>query len=563
MLSALRLRDFVLTERAELELSAGFTVITGETGAGKSVLFEALRFALGGPADAALIRPGAARAEVEAVFDLRDSPACETVAGALEAVDLPFEGELVLRRWLALDAARGRLSGRLRINDRTATLETVRGLAPWLADIHGQREHLSLLRPGQSLTLLDRFAGLSGARDEFAGMVRRLQALDRKLGAIEGDQRERARRVALLRHEADEIASAGLRAGEEAELRGEHSRLLHAARLMEDSQTAREALESDAIGAALAAVRRLVEVDGEAAAVAASMESAAEHAADALRALRAYAETVVVDPARLAEVEARLSLIAELERRWGDTLAEVIAYGESAAREAERLEGEDADLAGIQAEAAVLLTEIEAAAHALSAARREAAQRFAAAIREECAPLHLESAVIDLSFEPILADGERFGFDQTGADRVELLVSFNPDAPPRPLRRVASGGETARLTLAIKAVLGERDAVPVLLFDEIDAGLGGRSGGAVGERLARLGRSHQVICITHLPQVASWAADHLRVRKAAAGDGALVQVEPLGAKARLSELAEMLGADTKANRTSARNLLRAGAGATR
>ncbi len=563
MLSALRLRDFALTEQAELELAPGFTVITGETGAGKSVLFEALRFALGGPADAALIRPGAERAEVEAVFDLRDSPSREAVAGALEQLDLPFEGELVLRRWLALDAQRERLSGRLRINDRTATLETVRTLAPWLADIHGQREHLSLLRPGQVLTLLDRFAGLTEARGEFAGMVRRLHALERRIGSIAGDQRDRARRAALLQHESAEIAAAGLRIGEEEELRAEHSRLLHAARLMEDSQAARAALESDTLADAVAAARRLVEVDEQATAVAASLESAAEHAADAARELRAYAETIVVDPARLAEVEARLLLIAELERRWGDTIADVIAYGERAAQEAEQLEGEEADLAGMQSEAAALLGEIETAAERLSGARREAARRFAAAIRAECGPLHLEGAVVEIAFEPI-AGGDRIGFDQTGADRVDLLVSFNPDAPTRPLRRVASGGETARLTLAVKAVLGDRDAVPVLLFDEIDAGLGGRSGAAVGERLARLGRSHQVLCITHLPQVASYAGAHVRVRKLR-GDinrkvGSLVEVESLDAEQRLGELAEMLGADSKANRSSARDLLRAGAG---
>ena len=572
MLSVLRLRDFVLTQQAELELSAGFTVITGETGAGKSVLFEALRFVLGGPADAALIRPGAQRAEVEAVFDLRGGPSREAVAAVLEQLDVPFEGELVLRRWLAAGAKRERrLSGRLRINDRTATLETVRRLAPWLVDIHGQREHLSLLQPGQCLALLDRFAGLGPKRGEFAGMVRRLHALDRRLEGLAGDERERARRVALLQHEAAEIESANLRAGEEEELRSEHSRLLHAARLLENSRSARAALESETIDEALAAARRMVEVDDAAAAVAASIEAAAEHAADAARALRTYAETLVVDPARLAEVEARLSLIADLERRWGDTIEDVLAYGRQAAAEAEQLEGEAVNAAELHAEADSLLRAIEAAAAELSAARRSAAQRFTAAIRRECGPLHLERAVVELSFEPLQADiggravssaeGEPIGFDQTGSERVDLLVSFNPDAPARPLRRVASGGETARLTLAIKAVLGDRDAVPVLLFDEIDVGLGGRSGAAVGERLARLGESHQVLCITHLPQVASFAADHLRVRKAAAGLHTLIEVEALDAAGRLSELAAMLGADSEANRTSARALLRAGAGA--
>ena len=568
MLSGLQLRNFALAEHVALELRPGFTVITGETGAGKSVLIQALAFALGAGADVEMIHPAADEAEVEAVFNLAESEAHESVARILADADIPFvrgEGELIIRRSVSRPRAGShRLGGRLRVNDRAATVALLRDLAPILADIHGQREHLSLLRPQEQLMLLDRYAGQEELRSAVAGMTRQLHALDRRLEDITQNERERARRIALLQHEAAEIASAGLHPDEESQLQQSHQRLIHAQTLADQSAEALSALEDDALGEALSAVRRIAEIDDSAAEIAQAVESAMEQASDAARGLRMYADSIELDPARLAEVESRIALIGDMKRRWGDTLAEVIAYGQRAQAEAERLERDAADSEALAAQANALALQLADAALRLSSERQRAAQRLSRTVEEECEHLRLPGAQIRFQFERIPAvdgvrslgiDGQSVGFDQHGVDRVELLVAFNPDSPPRPLQRVASGGETARLTLAIKAVLGESDVVPLMVFDEVDVGLGGRSGAMIGERLARLGEGRQVICITHLPQVAAYAREHIAVSKSSDQLSTNVDVRMLCGAERVAELAEMLGGQSDSNRASAADLL--------
>jgi len=567
LLTGLQLRDFALAERVDLDLQPGFTVITGETGAGKSVLIEALTFALGSQADAEMVRPGAEAAEVEATFDLSGRMAYGPVARLLSDADIPFEGELIIRRTLTRprDGSQ-RLGGRLRINDRAATVGVLRELAPLLADIHGQREHLSLLRPQEQLELLDRFAGVEHQRDAVSALARRLRAVDRQLSERSQNERERVRRMALLRHEASEIAAAGLQADEEAELANQHRRLVNAQSLALEAADAIASLEDDSLGRGLGAVRRIAELDDTASPISEMIESAAEQSAEALRSLRLYADEVEIDPQKLSEVEARIALLGDMKRRWGDTVADVMAYGERAENEAQRLEREAADSEELSAEAECLADDLAAATADLSQRRREAALRLCEAVARECEGLRLPGANIEFRFELIEPTlGERalrirdqdLGFDQNGIDQVELLVSFNPESPPRPLQRVASGGETARLTLAIKAVLGESDVVPLMVFDEIDVGLGGRSGGMIGERLARLGAQRQVICITHLPQVAARAQDHITVSKTAEDGRTSVNVRMLRQPERIVELAEMLGGTTDANRASASELLHA------
>ena len=565
MLIGLQLRDFALADRVDLDLGRGFTVITGETGAGKSVLIQALAFALGAPSDIEMIRPGANAAEVEAIFDLTDGDAYGPVARILSDADVPFDGELIVRRNVSRPiSGSNRLGGRLRMNDRAATVGVLRELAPILADIHGQREHLSLLRPREQLFLLDRFAGVEHQRDAISAMVRRLNTLDRQMGDLTDNERERVRRIALLRHEASEIASGSLQPGEDDELQSQHRRLVNSQTLAADAGSAREALASDSLGEALSAIRRIAEIDESAEPIAALIEAAAEQAAEAVRSLRAYADQVELDPARLDEVESRIALIADMKRRWGDTIDEIIAYGEQAQAEANRLEQESADSESLAQEAEQLAGAIAEAASELSEQRQTAAKRLTASVLSECEDLRLPDARIEFQFEAIPAStngrllqiGQNaVGFDQTGIDQVQLLVAFNPEAPPRPLQRVASGGETARLTLAIKAVLGESDVVPLMVFDEMDVGLGGRSGGMIGERLARLGEHRQVICITHLPQVAAHAADHIIVSKSSGDGRTSVDVRKLSSDQRVVELAEMLGGLTDANRASASDLL--------
>jgi DNA repair protein RecN (Recombination protein N) len=567
VLIGLRLRDFALADRVELDLQRGFTVITGETGAGKSVLIQALTFALGAPADSEMIRPGAEIAEVEATFELAGGDAYGPVARLLSDADIPFEGELIVRRTLSRprDGSQ-RLGGRLRINDRAATVGVLRELSPLLADIHGQREHLSLLRSQEQLELLDRFAGVEHQRDAVSAMVRRLRALDRQLNDLSQNERERTRRIALLRHEASEIAAAGLQPEEEAELQHHHRRLVNAQTLAADAAQAVEALEDDSLGQALSAIRRIAEIDDLAAPISEAVEHAAEQASEALRSLRLYADQVDLDPSALSEVEARLALLGDMKRRWGDTVAEVIAYGEQAETEANRLEQESSDRDELVEEAEQLACDLAGAARDLSHRRRTSAVELTEAVARECEDLRLPNARIAFRIDPLspsengrslqIAE-ERCGFDLTGIDRVELLVAFNPDAPTRPIQRVASGGETARLTLAIKAVLGESDVVPLMIFDEVDVGLGGRSGGMIGERLARLGEQRQVICITHLPQVAARAQEHIAVSKTAVAGKTSVDVRMLSQPERIAELADMLGGPSAANRASAVDLLHA------
>ena len=587
MLIGLHLRDFALAERADLELAAGLTVITGETGAGKSVLIQALAFALGAAPDLAMIRPGAPRAQVEALFDLSDAEARASVEQVLLAAEIPFEGELIIRRIVSRPQnGSGRLSARLRINDHATPVATLREIAPMLADIHGQRDNLSVLRPQQQLLMLDRFAGLDGERGEFAGLVRRLQAVDRQLAELSGNERERARRIALLQHEAEEIEAAGLSPGEDDALHALHTRLVHAQRLAEEADSARVALDTDTLADALSAVRRMSAMDPGAEPLAGHLEAAAEYVAEAQRELREYADRLQLDAGQLSEVEERLALIAEMQRRYGDTVAEIIAYGERAAAEAMELEQSAQSVDELQAEADTLAAEAALAGAALSDNRRKSAQELLDQVQAECDSLRLANARLELRFEPLpVSPGGRslalcdssdaqvphrvgagyvqpdgsaqsaVGFDQTGIERVEMLVSFNPEAQTQPLRRVASGGETARLTLALKAALGESDEIPLLVFDEVDVGLGGRSGGIVGDRLRRLAERRQVICITHLPQVAARAGQHVTVAKSADGDGTRVEVRTLDGDARLVELADMLGGDSTANRASAAELL--------
>ena len=567
MLSGLHLRNFALAERVDLDVGSGFTAITGETGAGKSVLIQALIFALGAPADTEFIHPGSDSCEVEAVFQLAATAAEKSVASVLDDAGIPFDGELIVRRTLTRPQnGSNRLGGRLRINDRAATVGVLRQLMPLLADIHGQREHLSLLRPSEQLALLDRYAGVESLRDNVAEMVRCIRSLDKQLLELGRNERERNRRIALLRHEADEIEAAALLPDEESELLNHHRRLVNAQMLGQEANSAITSLEDDALGSALTALRRISAVDDEAAPIEELVEAATEQAAEAARMMRSYADRIDLEPARLTEVESRIALIGEMKRRWGDTLAEVIQYGEHARREADQLEQEFANIASVQQQADQLASDLTNAVSELSRRRHCAATELAAAVSAECNDLRLAGARIEFRFGRLASasgqrtldvEGEQRGFDPSGIDSIELCVAFNPDAPPRPLQRVASGGETARLTLAIKAVLGESDVVPLMVFDEIDVGLGGRSGGMIGERMARLGERRQVICITHLPQVAANATDHICVSKRSEHGKTDVHVRKLAENERVIELAEMLGGATVANRASAGDLLQA------
>ncbi len=557
MLERLVITDFAVARSVTVEPGPGLNVFTGETGAGKSLVVDALAFVFGGRRGREVIATGAGRAVVEAT--------------------LALDGARV-----AIERTVG-LSGRtaVRINGATATLEDARALGERAVDIHGQAEQLAVLRPAVQMDLLDAFGGLVPQRQSVASIVRELREVRRRIRALATDARERERLIEQLRFEAGEIAAAALSEGEDEALRQEHSRLAHAGRLIEDVEAALTALDAPPTGEAVRAVADLSARDpsaGELADLGLLLESTA---ADLSRGLRRYRDAIEVDPARLAAVEERLDLIARLRRKYGETVAEIIAYGrEAEAQLAGLTEGEER-IEELAAREETLLVSLSSEATSLSVARRVAAGSLVRALGTELERLGMGGASLATGFsceddpggpavplpdfevvtgsEPAGPLAERFprAFAESGVDRVEFLASFNPGEAQRPLAAVASGGETSRLLLALTTVLGASAEPRIVVLDEVDEGVGGRAGGLVGEALSRLAERHQVLCVTHLPQVAAYGARHFVVTKQSDGGRTWSELAEVAGEARVEELAVMLGGPGEANRAAARDLISA------
>ncbi len=585
MLVELDIRDLAITEHVRVAFGPGLTAITGETGAGKSLIIDALQLLLGGRADATLVRSGATTARVEGVFDLGNSAPPEPLQALLDDAGIETDdGTLIVSREISAGTRRAST----RVNGRAVVQATLSALGEQLVDIHGQGEHVQLLASARHLALLDRFAGALPLRHALTEPLSRLRAVRTEMTRSLADERERARREERLRYERDEIAAAELRPDEEEELRAERGLLTNAERLAELADAATASLQGgarggsavDALGRAADVIAELAELDPRLAEDAATAAALQEQAADLGRSLRAYREAIEHNPRRLAQVEERLLLINNLQRKYGATLAEVIAYGEQAARELEELAGGEERRAALRDEEAALLREIAGCAAALSTARVEGALRLVDAVRGELRDLGLPHARFAVQFVrragadgvplalPALAEVENaieaqapeiepLFCDANGVERIEFLVTLNPGEPLRPLARVASGGETSRLMLALETVLGDAADVATMVFDEIEQGIGGRSGGVIGAKLAALAETRQVICITHLPQIAARARDHLVVSKDVAGGRTRTAVHPAQGEERVRELAAMLGGVSAANLRSATELLAA------
>ncbi len=563
MLDRIEITDFAVARSVTIEPGAGLTVFTGETGAGKSLVVDALAFVFGARRGREVIATGAERATVRARVSL---------AGTVH----------VIERTIALS---GRTSAR--IDDQPATVDDLRSLAEGFVDIHGQSEQLSILSPRIQLAVLDEFAGLSSERATVAQVVRDLRDVRRQLATRATDARERERLVEQLRFETSEIEDAGLRPGEDAELRREQGVLSNARRLLEDVATALEALDSASLGEAVAATRSLVERDpgaGEVAELAVTLEATADELS---RSLRQYRDGLEEDPERLASLGERLDLLSRLCRKYGDTVEEVIRFGEEASNRLAELTGEGASLEGLRAKESALLVRLGELATGLSRARRAAAGELVRAIAAELEAMGMDSAVLSVGFaceddaagphvavpdyeivitaSPLAGEGEahQVAFTETGIDRVEFLVSFNPGESPRALSAVASGGETSRFLLALTTALGahpERGGSGRLeVLDEVDEGVGGRTGAVVGQALRRLAAKHQVLCITHLPQVAAFGDRHFVVTKRSDGATTWSEVRMVEGAERVAELAEMLGGVGEAGLKAAEELLRSAA----
>ncbi len=557
MLQELRIRDLAIIEDLRVEFAPGLNVLSGETGAGKSILVDALGLVVGGRAASDLLRAGAEAAVVEAVFRLDGRP---DVRGKLEALGLDASGEMVVRRSVAPGG-----KGRAWVNGSPVTQAMLAEITDALVEIHGQHEHQRLLRREFHLDCLDRSAGLLDRRAGIAETARRARELAREREALRLSVEERIRQIDYLRFQVDEIRKADPQPGEDGRLVAERARLAHAARLAEVAAGAEEGLYSgegaavDALGRAAAALREGARLDRGLGAGAERVEAALREIEDVAAELRDYAEKAVLDPERLAEVDARLETLRRLARKYGPGIEDVLAALGSAEEKLALLEGHDERLAAIEKGCAEAEEEGRARARELSAARRQAARALERKVREELTTLGMPQALFEVHFDE--GPPPPPGFTERGADRVEFLFSPNPGEPPRPLARVASGGELARTMLALQNVLAAGDLPTTFVFDEADAGVGGRLADAVGRRLADLAAGHQVLCITHLPQIAARGAWHLRVIKEQRKARTVARVEVLEGDARVEEIARMSGGAqvTETTRAHARDLLSRGA----
>jgi DNA repair protein RecN (Recombination protein N) len=528
----LTVTDLALIDRLRIQLGPGLNVLTGETGAGKSLLIDALGLALGARADTTLVRHGAEAAKVEALFDR-----------------LPEA--LIATREVA---ASGRSVARL--DDEAVTATRLAETVGSLVEIHGQHDQQRLLDERWQRDLLDAFGGHAEARAAVADAVGRWRSNRAALAELALEPRELARRLELLEHEAAEIAAARLKPGEAAEIRGRLAAAQHGEAIARGSSTLVDALTAESAGArdvvavALREARGLERLDGRFEPVAGRLAGLEAELEDVASEARALAEDVDHDPAELARLEERLSLIYGLERRFGDNEGAVLDHGQRAAAEVERLRGLDVERSRREAEDAALLREVAAAAARLSALRRGAGDRLAEAVGAVLEALGFPAGVFEVGLgrraagadEPAVEiDGDAVGFDGSGIDQVVYRLAPNPGEPPRPLARIASGGELSRVALAIKQVLAEADDTPTLVFDEVDTGIGGRSADPVGRSLWSLGRRHQVLCVTHLPQIAAYADAHFQIVKRERDGRTVTEVSRLDREGRIVELAQMLG----------------------
>lgn len=552
MLTQLQIRDFAIIESAELELSAGLTALTGETGAGKSILVDAVMLAIGARADAGVVRHGCERAEISAVFDLTGNAAAREW---LREQELEEDGEVILRRTIGSD---GR--SRAYINGQTQPLQQVRALGERLIDIHGQQEFLTLTRREAQRDLLDAHGGHTALLTPVAELARQVRTLEKELAALRSAASDRDARLDLLRYQVQELQALALEAGELDQLLGESQRLSHRGRLAQAGQAALgflyEGEGQDAhalVGRAVAALRPVADLDPKLSPAIALVDEALIPLKEAGRALADYLESLEVDPRRQEFVESRIASIEQLARKHRvepETLYTVLPELE---RELAALERADVTVVELERRAQAVRADYDRAAAALTQARTSAAQALAQAVTTLMRGLGMPGGVFDIALG--LQDGAP---DPAGRDVIDFLVSANPGQPPKPIAKVASGGELSRISLAVQvAAAHQADGPSCMIFDEVDAGVGGAVAEMVGRELAALGRRGQALCVTHLPQVASQADHHLRVAKFTDGQTSRTRLAVLSTEERVEELARMLAGVkvTDTARSHAREML--------
>ena len=570
MLVELRVKNLGIIEDMNWRLDEGLNIITGETGAGKSLVIDAVELLLAGKADEEVIRHGADQAQIEGVFSL---PQQENLASLRE---LLAEKELAADEdTLVIDCQLRRKSPDIiRVNGHAVPKAFLRQIGRLLVDIHGQSDHLSLFDSGSHLDFLDAYAHTTELRRDFTARAKELNRVEQELKALEKDEQERARREEFLRFQLEEISRAQLKEGEETELERERDILGSAEKLKTISYEAYRALyEEDASGRATPAldklneaaqaIKKLVEIDPSLKPQLDSLEATIDGLTDTARGIRAYSDGLEYDPNRLEEIETRLEIIRGLKRKYGQSISEVLAYLAKAQKELDEVSNSAERSARLKETAASLKQTMGQTAAQLSTERAQAAEKLTTEVEKELNDLNMPQVEfrVALSREKDedgipLPDG-LYAFTNEGVDTVEFMASTNPGEPLKPLAKIASTGELSRFTLALKGALSEADHIPVLIFDEIDIGIGGRSGEIIGKKLSSLARNHQVVCVTHLPQIAVFADAHFSVHKELAGERTLSLLESLEDEARLKELAVMLAGVhyTETALTNARELM--------
>lgn len=566
MLKELHIENFAIIDQLTLAFKGGLVTFTGETGAGKSIIMDALEVLLGGRAENTHIRTGANRASIEATFRITEQVR-QPLHTILEREDLLDDPDyLILGREI-------RRSNRnvARVNGRSVGVTLMREIGEYLVDIHGQSEHLSLLRVRHHLDLLDRYANIQEWLNPYQGTYRKLVAIRQELSMLRQAERDAARRMDLLSYQINEIESASLKAGEDKELKEEHNRLANAEGLASLSQESLHLLDesppdnptiTDLLGSVVSALENLSQTDTSQLALYQDALQIFERISDLSGQLRIYQETIEFNPKRLALVEERISLITNLKRKYGETIDAVLNFGEKAQQELETITNAGERIIELETEQDSLLKLLSEQGLVLTEVRHTAAEKLQKALGTELDELKMSGARFKVDFQQRsdpegvpLPTGQRVAFDANGLERVEFLIETNPGEGYKPLVKIASGGETSRFMLALKNVLARADRVPTLIFDEIDQGIGGRVGTVVGQKLWRLGAQHQVMCITHLPQLAAFGGQHYRVEKILEHERTITYVEEIEGESRIQELAQMLGDVSTGTIRSAQELM--------
>lgn len=548
MLTDLSIRNFAIIDNLHIAFHSGLNILTGETGAGKSIIIDAVNLILGGRASTDLIRSGEEEAQVEALFDLSGSP---DVAAAMADSGIDQEGELLIKRTISRSG-----KNRVFLNGSLATTSQLADIAPRLINIYGQHESQSLLRLSSHIELLDSYGILTESRRAYKDCYTGHQQISSELRTRDQESREASRRLDLLCFQAEEITSAALLPGEDEELERERALLIHADRLLQGTGSAYGLLYGDdgSLLSRLAEIRRMLAdcaaVDPSLSTLDSSLADVALQVEDIALTLRDYSSRIDADPQRLQDIDDRVHTLQTLKKKYAPSIEEILNLKVEIDREIEALRMREEHRGELEKRQAELADEMLRRGSRLSSQRKEAAGRLAAAMTGELQDLAMKNALFITDIQPLAEPGP------LGLDRVEFLFSPNQGEPPRPLARIASGGELSRLMLALKQIHPDSD-VPSLIFDEVDTGIGGSVSALVGEKLRNVARQQQVLCITHLPQVAVYADHHFRVEKQVNNDRTSTSVRILDATARIDEISRMLSGMTitETTRQHAREML--------